>query len=58
MTNYYQDNTDIQFQLKKRDLTRVVSLVEDDFSDGNKYPHAPKDLDDALDNYERVLSDL
>ena len=55
MTNYYQDNTDIQFQLKKRDLTRVVSLVEDDFSDGKKYPHAPKDLDDALDNYERVL---
>jgi hypothetical protein len=55
VTNYYQDNTDIQFQLKKRDLTRVVSLVEDDFSDGKKYPHAPKDLDDALDNYERVL---
>lgn len=55
MANYYQDNTDIQFHLKKRDLSRVVSLVEDDFADRKKYPHAPKDLDDALDNYHRVL---
>lgn len=55
MTNYYQDNSDIQFHLRKRDLTRVISLVEDDFADRKKYPYAPKDLDDALDNYERVL---
>jgi len=55
VTNYYQDNSDIQFHLRKRDLTRVVSLVEDDYADRKKYPYAPKDLDDALDNYERVL---
>lgn len=55
MTNYYQDNSDIQFHLRKRDLSRVVSLVEDDFADRKKYSYAPKDLDDALDNYERVL---
>ena len=55
MANYYQDNFDIQFHLKKRDLTRVVSLVEDDFADRKSFSYAPKDLDDALDNYERVL---
>ena len=55
MTNYYQDNSDIQFQIKSRDLNRVVSLVEDDFEDQKTYAYAPKDLEDALDNYERVL---
>jgi hypothetical protein len=33
----------------------VVSLVEDDFADRKRYAYAPKDLDDALDNYDRAL---
>ncbi len=55
MANYYQDNSDIHFHLRKRDLSRVVSLVEDDFADRKRYAYAPKDLDDALDNYDRAL---
>tara|TARA_Y100000310_G_scaffold335091_1_gene416284 strand:+ start:2936 stop:4663 length:1728 start_codon:yes stop_codon:yes gene_type:complete len=55
VANYYQDNSDIHFHLRKRDLSRVVSLVEDDFADRKRYAYAPKDLDDALDNYDRAL---
>ncbi|MBQ76007.1 MAG: acyl-CoA dehydrogenase [Gammaproteobacteria bacterium] len=56
MANYYQDNSDIQFHFKNRDLSRVISLVEDDFAESNKYAYAPKNQEDALDNYERVLA--
>ncbi len=56
MANYYQDNSDLQFHFKNRDLSRVISLVEDDFAERNEYAHAPKDQEDALDNYERVLA--
>ncbi|MCP4042564.1 MAG: acyl-CoA dehydrogenase, partial [Gammaproteobacteria bacterium] len=41
--------------MHNKDLNRVVSLVEDDFVEKGKYPYAPKDLEDAVDNYDRVL---
>ncbi len=55
MTNYYIDNADIQFHLKNRDLSRVVSLKEDDFAEKNAYAHAPKSHEDALENYHHAL---
>ncbi|MFP4391642.1 MAG: acyl-CoA dehydrogenase family protein [Desulfohalobiaceae bacterium] len=55
MTNYYLDNKDILFHLQHMDLSRVVSLKEDDFAEKEEFAHAPQDLDDALDNYQRVL---
>ena len=55
MTNYYKDNSDIQFHLKNKDLTRVISLIEDDFADRSRFAYAPRDADDALENYRRTL---
>lgn len=55
MANYYRDNSDILFQFKNMDLSRVITLKEDDFAEKEQYPYAPKDVDDALDNYDRVL---
>lgn len=55
MSNFYIDNTDIQFHMKHMDFTRIVSLKEDDFAEKDEYPYAPNDLEDALDNYKRVL---
>ncbi len=37
------------------DLARVISLKEDDFVDKDQFPYAPQDMQDALDNYQRVL---
>jgi len=55
VTNYYKDNSDIQFHLKNKDLTRVISLIEDDFADRSRFAYAPRDADDALENYRRTL---
>ena len=55
MTNYYKDNSDIRFHLKHKDLTRVISLIEDDFSERSRFAYAPRDAEDALENYSRTL---
>jgi hypothetical protein len=55
LTNYYLDNRDILFHLRNMDLSRVVSLKEEDFVEKEEFGHAPQDLEDALDSYQRVL---
>ena len=55
MENFYQDNTDIQFHMEHMDLARVVDLWEDGYAEKDTYPEAPADLEDAMDNYRRVL---
>lgn len=55
MTNYYLDNKDILFHLQNMDLARIISLKEDDFVDKDQFSYAPQDMQDALDNYHRVL---
>jgi len=56
MANFYRDNEDIQFCLKNMSvLPEIVELVEDGFKDKDEYPYAPENVEDALDNYDRVL---
>ncbi len=55
MENFYRDNPDIGFHLRHMDLSRVVELKEDGYAEADDYLEAPRDLPDALDNYDRVL---
>ncbi len=55
MPNFYRDNADIKFHMKSMDFKRVVELKEDDFIDRDIYPDAPEEVEDAVDNYTRVL---
>ncbi len=55
MANFLHDNEDILFHMEHLDMDRVISLKEMDFADSGKYPHAPKDLEDAKDSYMKVL---
>ncbi len=55
MANFFQDNPDLLFRLDHMDLYEIVRLAEDNFSEADTYPDAPTDVDDALDNYRRVL---
>jgi alkylation response protein AidB-like acyl-CoA dehydrogenase len=55
LSNFYQDNNDIIFHMKNMDISWVARLKEDDFADKDTFPDAPKDADDAGDNYRRVL---
>lgn len=55
MINYYKDNPDIQFHMRHMDFTRIVQLKEDNFAEKDHYPYAPKNIEDAVDNYQRIL---
>lgn len=55
MENFLHDNKDILFHLEHMDLDRVIRLRENDFAEKEKYPHAPKDIEDAKDSYMKIL---
>ena len=56
MGNFYSDNRDLVFTLKNLDLSESVGMLEENYTCSAKYPGAPMDFADALDNYERILS--
>ncbi|MCG6894547.1 MAG: acyl-CoA dehydrogenase family protein [Desulfobacteraceae bacterium] len=55
MSNFFRDNPDILFHMEHLDFSRIVELKEDGFADRDRFPEAPTDLEDAVDNYRRVL---
>ena len=55
MSNFFRDNQDLLFHLKNMDLSSIVTLRENNFTEKKLCPEAPVDLNDALDNYARAL---
>ena len=55
MSNFFTDNSDIQFYLDSIALSEMITLHEDGFKEADDYPHAPRDVEDALDGYRQVL---
>jgi len=55
MPNYFSDNKDILFQFDRLDLEEIIRIREHDFSEVEQYPHAPRDYEDAKDNFRRIL---
>lgn len=53
--NFYTDNPALKFQLLHPLMQKIVQLKENNFSDSNQHEYAPKDFEDALDNYDKVL---
>ena len=56
MSNFYNDNPDLQATLRRLDLARIVRLREDDYAQARDFAYAPRDFEDALDSYERTLN--
>ena len=56
MENFLLDNEDILFHLEHLDLDQIIKLREENFSQAKQFAHAPKDLDDARENYRMILS--
>ncbi|HPP51997.1 MAG TPA: acyl-CoA dehydrogenase family protein [Thermoguttaceae bacterium] len=54
MGNYFLDNEDIQFLFRHFDLKELARIQEEDTLNGQA-DYTPVDLDDAVDNYWRVL---
>ena len=55
MSNFFIENTDIQFYFNKLDLNEIVTIAENDFKDAKIYNYAPADYNDAKENYKKVL---
>ena len=55
MANFYTDNPDLRHHLQHPLMKKIVTLKERDFTEADKYDYAPRDFEDAMDNYEKVL---
>ena len=55
MANFYKDNSDLKFQFSNPMMERIIELKEDGYKDYGKYDYAPKNLEDALDSYDKVM---
>jgi alkylation response protein AidB-like acyl-CoA dehydrogenase len=56
--NFFTDNLDLRFRLDNTDLREVVEVMEKGYSYHEKYPEAPRNYEDAKDNYRLLLSVL
>ena len=56
MANFFLDNEDIKFLFDHIDMKELARIQEDDFTgEGQQCAHAPRDAEDAVDNYRRIL---
>ena len=53
--NFYTDNPELKHYLNHPLMKRIVELRERDFEEKDLYAYAPQDLEDAMDNYDKVL---
>ncbi len=61
MPNFFSDNTDLLFQFDRLDLQEVVKLLENEYAFAKQYDSAPKNYQEAEENYRgslEILGDL
>jgi alkylation response protein AidB-like acyl-CoA dehydrogenase len=56
--NFYLDNPDLQFRLQQTDLQEVVHIKEKGYTYHARYPAAPRNYTDAIENYGMMLEVL
>jgi alkylation response protein AidB-like acyl-CoA dehydrogenase len=55
MPNFFTENSDLLFQFNHLNLQEVLEIMEKDYSENAAYNFAPRDYNDALDNYRKIL---
>lgn len=55
MSNFFTDNQDILFQFDRLNLEEIIRIREHDYTEAKTHPHAPRDYEDAKDNFKRIL---
>ena len=55
MPNFFTDNKDIVFQFENLNMEDIIELTEGAFEDAKEYNYAPRDVQDAMDNYRKTL---
>ena len=56
MSNFFDENEDLKFNLEWLDLSKVIELREKGFAEAAEYDYAPQDVEDAFDSCRRALS--
>jgi alkylation response protein AidB-like acyl-CoA dehydrogenase len=55
MPNYFTDNKDLLFHFERLDLKEIVEMTEENYRQAEKFDYAPVNLEDAKENYKKVL---
>ena len=55
MANFFNDNESLKFHLSHEMMKEIIQLKERNYADYGKYDDAPKDYEDTLDNYVKVM---
>ncbi len=55
MANFFTDNKSLKFHLNHPLMEKIVRLKENDYADKDNYDYAPRDFEDTIDSYEKVL---
>ena len=58
MANFYTDNEDIRFLFRHMDVAGLAEIMEEGFHFHEEFDFAPEDTEDAVDNYDRILTVL
>ena len=53
--NFYNDNESLKFYLSHPVMDKIIKLKERDFVDSANDMMAPESVEDAIDNYDKVL---
>jgi alkylation response protein AidB-like acyl-CoA dehydrogenase len=56
--NFFLDNLDIQFRLDNIDLEEILEIKEYGYQYSDKYPSAPRNYADAMNNFRIILEVL
>jgi alkylation response protein AidB-like acyl-CoA dehydrogenase len=55
MPNFFTDNADLLFQFENLNIQEITEILEDGYHEQKKYNYAPRDYNDAIDNYRKIL---
>jgi hypothetical protein len=55
MPNFFTENKDLLFQFEYLNMQDIVSIMEHNYEEAETYNYAPKDYQDAIDNFRKVL---
>jgi 3-(methylthio)propanoyl-CoA dehydrogenase len=55
MSNFFLENSDLQFQFNNLNIKDIVDLTENNYQQKKDFNYAPKDYEDAIENYRKVL---
>lgn len=55
MPNFFTDNADLLFQFENLNIQEITEILEDGYQEQKKYNYAPRDYNDAIDNYRKIL---